>query len=188
MELRRKRHWARHLAAALLPLLAARIAAASPTRGLPYTTTNAEAGAPARYGLLLPAVAETLWTPGEPWTLVFDAALDVAAYQRRLQLCYARDRSGHLPAHSRCVEPIPATHRIRTGPVEDRVTITPSQAFEAKRPLGVWLDLMNPMAPGTYEVQLLQGGEAPGPIPEPPLARWELRVEQPGAEGPGSGD
>ena len=169
----RRRLWVGVLGAALL---ASGGAAAAPVPGLGYTTTNAEAGAPARYGFLLPREASMLWAPGEPWTLVFDGALDVAAYQRRLRLCYARYPTGLRPAHSRCVDPIPATIQVRTGPGEDRVTITPSRSFEASRPLGVWVDLLNPMEPGTYEVRLLQADQ--------PLARWHLRVEQPGVDSP----
>jgi hypothetical protein len=171
----RKRFWAGVLGAVLL---AAWGAAAAPVPGLGYTTTSAEAGAPARYGFLLPGEASKLWAPGEPWTLVFDGALDVAAYRRRLRLCYARHSSGLRPAHSRCVGPIPATIEVSTASGEDRVTITPTRAWEANRPLGVWVDLINPMDPGTYEVQLLQVDQ--------PLASWHLRVEQPGVDSPGA--
>lgn len=178
----RRRFWTGVPRAALLALLVARGAAAAPA--LPYVTTSAQAGAPARYGLLLPPDASTLWAPGEPWILVFDGALDVAAYQRRLRLCYAKPLSGLRPAHSRCVEPIPATIRVRTRPGEDRVTITPSWTLAVNRSLGVWVDLINPLAPGSYEVQLLQGGELSGSSPERPLARWHLRVEQLDVDSP----
>ena len=172
--------WTGVLGAVLLQWLAAGSAAALPGPGLPYSTTRAEAGAPARYGFLLPEEATTLWAPGESWTLVFDAALDVAAYRRRLRLCYVGHSSGVRPLDSRCVESIPAAFRVRTGPGEDTLTLTPSRALDPNRSLGVWVDLLNPWDPGTYDVQLLQG--------ERPVGRWHLRVEQPGFDSPGSSD
>jgi len=161
---------------------------------LPYTTTNADAGARARYGLLFPPGVRPLQTVDlkQPaalsWILRFDTELDVEAFQRRLHLCYATVRSGRPPAHSRCVEEIPADVSISVGPGEDEITLTTHKSIDVGRTIGVWVDLINPISAGFYPVALEIPSSGPQGVRTQSLGSWMIRVEHPGFDGPGSAE
>lgn len=132
--------------------------------------------------------AAALRTSNEPWELVFDAELDVEAYQRRLRFCYRTDRDGRLPAHSRCVDPIAAEFTVTTGPGEDRIAITPKGPIDSNRQLGVWVDLINPLTPGLYGIDLMLRPKGAQQANTQPVGGWLIRIEHPIMESPGSGD
>jgi len=161
---------------------------------LPYTTTNADAGARARYGLLFPLgvrpqqAVDLRHPAAQTWILRFDAELDVEAFQRRLRLCYATARSGRPPAHSRCVEEIAADVSISVGPGEDEISLTTQKSIELGRTIGVWVDLINPISAGFYPVELQTPSSEPEGVRTQTLGFWMIRVEQPGFDGPGSAE
>lgn len=157
-------------------------------KALTYTITNPGAGSPARYGLLFPMDAASLRMSNEPWVLVFDAELDVDVYQRRLRFCYRTDRDGRLPAHSRCVDPILAEFTVTTGPGKDRIAITPKGPIDSNRQLGVWVDLINPLTPGFYGIDLMLRPTGAQQANAQPVGGWLIRIEHPIMESPGSGD
>lgn len=157
-------------------------------RALTYTITNPDAGSPARYGLLFPLGAAAQQTSTDQWLLVFDADLDVDAYQRRLHLCYRTDPAGRMPAHSRCVEQISAEFTVISEPGQDRIAIRPTASIDQNRQIGVWVDLMNPLTPDFYGIDLLLSPQSQSRGRALPVGRWLIRIEQPAMESPGSAD
>jgi len=155
---------------------------------LTYTTTNVAAGSPARYGLLFPAGSASQGAAGQQWIMVFDAELDVDAFQRRLKLCYVTDRAGRLPSHSRCVQAIAAQISIKTGPGEDRITLIAAETIQPNRQLGVWVDLINPIESGLYPVELRNVVTSADGQMVDTAGFWRIRVEQRSFDSPGSGD
>lgn len=160
---------------------------------LPYTSTNADAGEPSRYGLLLPAAFQSRWEDGSSLVLLFDAELDVDAFRRRLRFCYRNDGADRLPAHNRCVSEIPATIHVTTGPGVDAIVISPvratqGQSFNLNRSSGVWVDLINPTHPGVFAVELLEQLPQDRGSVRAPLGRWLIRIEQPNVDSPASED
>ena len=152
--------------------------------GLTYTSTNPEAGSPARYGLLFPVGAQSLQASGQKWILLFDAELDVQAYRRRLHFCYRTDATGRLPRHSRCLESIPAQIDVSVGPGEDRVTIASPNRIDPNRQLGLWLDLINPIQPGLFPIRLLLQPSSSNREPLQTVGVWSIRIEQTGFDSP----
>ena len=160
----------------------------TPPRALTYYVTNPGAGSMAHYRLLFPAESPGLLTVPEPWQLVFDANLNIDIAQKRLRFCYATDPAGRRPAHGRCVEPIPATLEGSAGPAQDRLVITPRVPVDPTRSMGLWVDLINPLTPGSYAIDLLRGSAPPPPAGAQPVGRWLIRIEHPSEESPGSSD
>ena len=160
---------------------------ANPMRLL-YTSTNADAGEPARYGLFFPVGSQSLQRGGHTWTLLFDAELDVQAYRRRLQFCYRTDRAGRLPRHSQCLESIPAQIDVSVGPGQDRVTIATQESIDPDRQLGLWLDLINPIQPGLFPIQLLSQSSLSNGETVQPIGVWTIRIEQADFDSPGSAE
>ena len=155
---------------------------------LPYSQSNADAGASSRYGLRFPLQPAPTHAEGESWILRFDAELDVDAFQRLLRFCYANDRSGLLPSHQHCVQEIPAAFQVQMGQGEDSVSITPQQVIDEHRVLMVWVDLINPIDPGTYVVQLFKQDPSMLTSLHRPLGRWLIRIEHPSFDGADAGE
>jgi len=170
------------------PSLASKPQPAAAQIRLTYTSTNAETGSLARYGLFFPVGSQSMQPGGHTWTLLFDADLDVQAYRRRLRFCYRTDRAGRLPSHSQCLESIPAQINVSVGPGQDRVTIATQESIDPNRQLGFWLDLINPTQPGLFPIRLLRQSSLSNGESVQTLGVWTIRIEQAGFDSPGSAE
>ena len=156
---------------------------AQPIRGLPmdYFSTNRAAGSPARYGFLLPRRPRV-----GGFQLVFAAELDVDAYKRRMKLCYQVDQLGNQPRHTQCVESIPTQITAKINPDKDVITVLPLEEPDSERPQAFWVDLINPIEPGNYSVELWSNADPNGEAGASPLGRWQVRIEYPSYDGAAS--
>jgi hypothetical protein len=139
-----------------------------------------EAGLRSRNAFLLPRGWTNEFTSSEPLEFIFDAEMDIDAYQRSLRLCYITNPSGVRSAKSRCVTEIPAKVSIYSGPGKDRVSISIQGPLDRKREVALWVDLINPLSTGNYNVELVVGNAL--------VKRWTVSIEQPRYDSPASGD
>jgi hypothetical protein len=166
------------LLAALLPV-SAFSQSAKPVSPDLYMQTQ-EAGRRSRNAFVLPRGWSNESMGLEPLEFIFDAELDIDEYQRFLRLCYVTNLSGTRAAKSRCVTEIPAKVSIYSGPGKDRVFISIQRPLDQRREVALWVDLINPLSTGNYNVELLVGNDL--------VKRWTVFIEQPRYDSPGSGD
>lgn len=141
---------------------------------------NPAAGTRSRDAFVFPAGVSVASPNTQTFELVFDAELDVDAYQRFLRLCYITTPGGARPVKSRCVQEIRARIISTSGPGKDRVLIEVDEPIDLGRDVALWVDLINPSSQGFYRVELWSASEL--------VKTWNVPVEHPNFDGPGTGD